>query len=146
MVPVPKSQLGAVYEALARSMRDGAPPSQKAGAGTEDTVEVKGQGSWTKAMVAILEADLEYPATRALFDMAAERAPRPVSFTEAAGKAGVEVKQLRAELGALSKITKRLFGTKTWPVSVKYGDAGDASYSMDQRLAKWWSEAVALRP
>jgi hypothetical protein len=142
LVPVPVSKLGVVYEALARSMggsaTTGTPVSQ---VGASDAVTVQGQGPWTEAMVERLEADLGYKATRTLFTMAAERAPRSVSFTEAVIEAGEEAKQLRAELGALSKITKRLFGVKTWPFAVKYGDMGEASYSMEPEVAKWWLRA-----
>jgi hypothetical protein len=89
-------------------------------------------------MVTTLASHLTQDATRKLLTMAAERAPKPVTFTEAAEAAGVPDNKLRGELGGLTKITKQLFnGMLSWPVSVRYGDQGEGFYSMDPRLAEW---------
>lgn len=80
-----------------------------------------------------------FPGVRRLLATCAERAPRQVSFSEAAQAAEMPETQLRGELGALTKVAKRLFhGDLSWPVSVRYGDAGEARYAMDTAVAQWW--------
>src|SRR5580658_1457209 len=138
MVPVPKSQLRAVYKVLADPAAD-----SRALAQAEETIEVPGQGPWTPSMVRRLEADLDIPAVRTLITLIAQRAPAPLTFQEAAEATGAEAKMLRAQVGSLTKTTNRLFGKRTWPMSVRHGEAGDASYSMVPRVAEWWTEAIS---
>ena len=140
MVPVPKSQLRAVYRVLADPATE-----QAALAQAEETIEVQGQGSWTASMIGRLEADLEIPAVRALITLVAQRAPLPLTFQEAVEATGAEARLLRAQVGSLTKTTKRLFEHPTWPMSVRYGEAGEAIYSMVPRVAEWWIEAVGRR-
>ena len=137
MVPVPKSQLRAVYKVLADPAAD-----SRALARAEETIEVPGQGPWTASMVRRLEADLEIPSVRTLITLIARRAPAPLSFQEAAEATGAETRLLRAQVGSLTKTTNRLFGKRTWPMSVRYGEAGDAIYSMIPSVAEWWIEAI----
>jgi hypothetical protein len=141
MVPVPRRHLGPVYAALAESMAPAAEASEAA-TGDDEAVDVVGQGEWTAPMVARLESELTYEATRALLTLAAQRAPRPITFSEAVESAGTTEIQLRAELAALTKITKRVFGKKTWPISYRYGDGGVAIYSMDPVIGEWWINAT----
>jgi hypothetical protein len=140
MVPVPRSQLSAVYRVLA-----GPAAEQGALARQEEAIEVPGQGPWTASMVGRLEADLEIPAIRALITLLAQRAPVPLTFQEAVEATGEETRLLRAQVGSLTKTTKRLFGSPTWPMSVRYGEAGEAVYSMVPRIAELWIEAVGRR-
>ena len=137
MVPVPKSQLKAVYSVLADPATEQAVRAQ-----AEEAIEVQGQGRWTASGVSRLEADLEIPAVRALITLVAQRAPMPLTFQEAVGATGAEARLLRAQVGSLTKTTKRLFGRPTWPMSVRYGEAGEAIYSMVPRVAEWWIEAT----
>lgn len=140
MVPVPRSRLGAVYSVLA------SPPMDTTPEASEETIEVNGQGPWTAVMMRQLDADLDIPAIRALINLVAERAPKPLTFEEAVHATGVEAKLLRAQVGSLTKATKRLFGARTWPMSVRYGEAGEAIYSMDPRVAGWWCSAAGGQP
>ncbi len=140
MVPVPKSQLRAVYKVLAGPVTEHGALAQ-----AEEAIEVQGQGAWTASMVRQLEADLEIPSVRALITLLAQRAPAPMTFQEAVEATGTEVRLLRAQVGSLTKTTKRLFGPPTWPMSVRYGEAGDAIYSMLPRVAEWWIEATSRR-
>jgi len=144
MVPVRKSQLRAVYRVLADPASEQAVPGQ-ALERLEETIEVQGQGPWTASGVSRLEADLEILAVRALITLVAQRAPIPLTFQEAVEAAGVEARLLRAQVGSLTKTTKRLFGHPTWPMSVRYGEAGEAIYSMVPRVAEWWIEAIGRR-
>jgi hypothetical protein len=137
MVPVPKSQLRAVYKVLADSE-----PDRRALARAEETIEVPGQGPWTSSMVRRLHADLDSPAVRTLITLLARQAPAPLTFQEAVEATGAEARLLRAQVGSLTKTTSRLFGKRTWPMSVRHGEAGDAIYSMLPRVAEWWTEAT----
>ena len=101
-----------------------------------------GQGSLTALMVGKLESELDIPAIRALLTHLAEQAPESLTFKEAVQAAGIESNVLRAQLGSLSKVTKRLFSNPIWPMHVRYVDGGEAVYSMDPKIAEWWLEAV----
>ena len=145
MVPVPRSQLTAVYKVLANPLGTPMPTME-----SEESVEVQGQihglALWTSSMVKRLEAELSTPAVRTLIGLCAQRAPKPVTFEEAVTRSGVDANLLRGQLGSLTKMTNRLFGTKTWPMTVRYGEAGDAIYSMDEAVAGWWIEASGGSP
>jgi hypothetical protein len=97
---------------------------------------------WTRGQVALLEAELLYPGARALLDLAAQRAPRSVSLSEVAERTGTRPTQISAELGALTKLCKRLFGRDAWPMRVRSSPKG-ALYHMDSEVAEWWREATA---
>lgn len=149
LVPVPKSQLARVYAVLGTAMaqRSSTQASEEGRVrplAPVDTggVHVQGQGVWTEAKVSQLAAELNHPGTRALLAMVAEAAPRPVLFSDAASTANIAESKLRGGLSALSKITKRLFGQVTWPMSVRYGERGEAYYSMSDTMGRWWREAT----
>jgi hypothetical protein len=97
---------------------------------------------WTRGQVALLEAELLYPGARALLDLAAQRAPRSVSLSEVAERTGTRPTQISAELGAMTKLCKRLFGRDAWPMSVRSSPKG-AIYHMDPEVAEWWRQATA---
>lgn len=147
-VPVPKERLDAVYRALAGSAAT-SPPGEhtEEGRGTAPggaAVVVTGQGDWTDRMVLQAAAAVQtYRGAAKLLEMVAKSAPKAVGFTAACEAEGLEAKQLRAELGALSKLTSRLFGRKSWPMSVRYNGQGEAQYSMDPQVAEWWLAALA---
>jgi hypothetical protein len=140
MVPVPRRLLMTVYAAMAN-----AATGRSALARAEETVEVPGQGSLTASMVTRLESELDVPAIRALLTRLAEQAPQSVTFKEAVQAAGIESNVLRAQLGSLSKITKRLFERTIWPMQVRYAEGGEAIYLMDPKVAEWWLEAAGHR-
>ena len=104
---------------------------------------------WTRGQIAILEAELVYPGVRALLDLAAQRAPRSISLSEVAERAGSRPTQISAELGAMTRLCKRLFGRDAWPMSVRSSPKG-ALYHMDPEVAEWWRQArqqsMLLRP
>jgi hypothetical protein len=137
MVPVPKSRLGAVYTALANPVTEASAPVK-----AEKAVEVVGQGAWTVSDIGRLEAELAIPAIRAFLTHLAEQAPKVMTFGEAVRATGIEASRLRAQLGSLTKTSKRVFERTTWPMSVRSGEAGEAIYSMDPKVAQWWLEAI----
>ena len=136
MVPVPKSLLMVVYAALAKATGD------VASAQAEEAVEVSGQGEFTEAMVSRLESELHITAIKVLITRLAEQAPSSLTFKDAVQVAGVESNVLRAQLGSLSKTSKRLFKTTIWPMSVRYAEGGEAIYWMEPKIAEWWLEAA----
>lgn len=146
MVPVPRSKLGAVYMALGAAYTAVAHPATEHGSASraEEAVEVYGQGPWTASEVNRLEHELRaVPAIRALLTRLAKQAPREMTFNEAVDETNIASNLLRARLGSLSKISKRLFGVTTWPMSVRYVESGGAIYSMDPKIAEWWLEAAS---
>jgi hypothetical protein len=97
-------------------------------------------GYWTRGKIELLYAELTYPGARALLDEAAHRAPRSVLLREVSERTGNRTKQISSELGAMTKLCKRLFGRDAWPVSVR-STADGASYQMDPEIAQWWRQA-----
>jgi hypothetical protein len=140
LVPVPRAHLGAVYAALAAAMADDQAPThtRRAPAAQEVLVDER-NGTWTEAMVHRLQANLEYPAARAVLDLCSERAPEEVTLQDVVERAGVKDTQIRAQLGAMTKLCKRLFQRNTWPISVRWTGTGRANYSMRPEIAAWWS-------
>jgi hypothetical protein len=151
MVPVPKRHLARVYSTLAGLMTAGVadagfPPDESVthsdpGPKPEGDAVLVDQrnGWWTEDMVRLLHARLSYKGAGAIVRMTAEAAPKEVTLAEVSEAIGVRVPQLRAELGAMTKLCKKLFnGSKTWPFSVRWTLGGVANYSMDERIARWW--------
>jgi hypothetical protein len=97
-------------------------------------------GYWTRGKVELLHAELPYPGARALLDEAAQRAPRSVLLREVSKRIGIRTEQTSAELGAMTKLCKRLFGRDAWPVTF-HSTADGASYQMDPEIAQWWRQA-----
>jgi hypothetical protein len=55
-------------------------------------------------------------------------------------RTGNRTKQISSELGAMTKLCKRLFGRDAWPVTVR-STADGASYQMDPEIAQWLRQA-----
>lgn len=136
-VPVPRAHLGVVYAALGAAMAGEVEASTEGKASTGVLID-DGNGIWTEEMMRRLQANLHYPGPKALLGLCAERTPEEVMLDEVAQQAGVEVTQIRAELGAMTKLCKRLFGRKTWPISVRWTPTGYGIYSMKREVAAWW--------
>jgi hypothetical protein len=97
-------------------------------------------GYWTRGKIERLHAELAYPGARAVLDEAAHRAPRSVLLREVSEQTGSRSEQISAELGAMTKLCKRLFGRDAWPVTFR-STADGASYQMDPEIAHWWRQA-----
>jgi hypothetical protein len=95
---------------------------------------------WTRGKLELLHAELAYPGARALVDEAAHRAPRSVLLREVSERTGSRSEQISAELGAMTKLCKRLFGRDAWPMTVR-STADGASYQLDPEIAQWWRQA-----
>lgn len=104
-------------------------------------VEVPRQGLWNRHKVEALEDAVEYKGVRALFGHCARTPGSWVAKHEVENDLGISAIQLRNELGALSKLTKRLFGDATWPIEWNKHQ-GIYRYRMDDQMAMWWLEAA----
>jgi hypothetical protein len=131
LVPVPRKCLRDVYALLADRMATNDEPS-------DEISEIEGQGSWRSAMVDRLRSNIRLEGIIAVLDACAASPNTDVPMLEVATSIGMPSKQLAAQMGSLSKITKRLFGRITWPISVRYQDGGQAIYSMNETIATWW--------
>jgi hypothetical protein len=59
---------------------------------------------------------------------------------EVSQQTGSRTEQISAELGALTKLCRQLFGRVEWPVDFRSSPDG-ASYQMDPEIAQWWRQA-----
>lgn len=152
MVPVPRSQLPAVYRALASPATDLSRPSEKLAEEpggksptiSEDSINVQGI-PWTSSKVKRLEQELTHWIARELVTLVAQRAPKSVSFQEVMEETNNDPSELRGAGAALTKTTKRVFGMKSWPMSYRWNGTGRAVYSMDPKVATWWLDATGAR-
>jgi hypothetical protein len=103
-------------------------------------LSTKPRTHWTRGKVELLYAKLPYPGARALLDEAARRAPRSVLLREVSRQTGSRTEQISAELGAMTRLCKRLFGRAEWPVDFR-SSPDRASYHMDPEIAQWWRQA-----
>jgi hypothetical protein len=135
LVPVPTQHLDAVYRLLADRMAPPTPPPND-----EESFHVDDrQGEWRNSMIAKLRKEIHLRAVVRLLDALAEAAPEEVLMQDfIAANPDIESNTLRAQMGAFTKLSNRLFGRQTWPFSVRYGDQGQAFYKMSTEIANWW--------
>jgi|SRR5579875_2974083 len=118
--------------------------------GPPGSIEVDHEnGCWTRMMVQRLYDEVGPSVAGRALTLVATRAPSTVSSTELTGELKVDQPTLRAELGALSKASKRLFQRKVWPMSARqgWGEGAKMGYRMPEQVASWWLEADrAARP
>jgi len=109
-----------------------------------DLAVVEGQGTWSPDMVTLLQDNLTSTTVRTAIDLLASRPGQVVPFDDLLGATGLRSEQLRAELAALSKLTSRLFGRKTWPMVARQGMAGGSTmaYRMPATIAEWWTHGA----
>jgi hypothetical protein len=133
LVPVPRKLLPDVYALLSARMT--AAEAEPRG----HISEVEGQGPWEEPMVRRLQSQLRLKGLLAVLDACARAPGTDVAMLDVASAIDMPPKQLAAQMGSLSKLTKKLFdGRITWPVSVRYQDGGQAIYSMNKTVAGWW--------
>ena len=106
----------------------------------EDSVYIDyRQGSWTAAMLQQFRREIyPYPAAVALLQYAAENAGSEVNYREFLSTSSRTDTQVRSELGAVSKVARKLFGNKVWPVRTRQGSDGVMRYFMPEGIAEWW--------
>ena len=98
------------------------------------------QGSWTEQMLEQFRREIyPYPAAVELLEFAADNAGVEVSYRDFLKQASWTDVQVRTELGAISKVARKLFGNKVWPVRTRQGSDGVMRYFMPQGIAEWWT-------
>lgn len=83
-----------------------------------------------------------YPAAVELLQYAAQNAGVEVSYRDFIQQSSWSDVQVRTELGAISKIARRLFGKKVWPVRTRQGSDGVMRYFMPNGIAEWWMKGA----
>ena len=97
------------------------------------------QGAWTSAMIEQFRREIyPYPAAVELLQFAAERAGMEVSYRDFLQRSTWSDTQVRSELGAISKVARKIFGKKIWPIRTRQGSDGVMRYLMPQGIGEWW--------
>ena len=115
---------------------------------TEDSVYIDyRQGAWTAAMLEQFRREIyPYPAAVGLLQFAAQHAGVEVNYRDFLQQSEWTDTQVRSELGAISKVARKLFGKKTWPVRTRQGSNGVMRYFMPEGIAKWWMSGGSTTP
>lgn len=108
----------------------------------ERAVTIEGQGVWSAGMIGRLADAVSYDAVLALLDHCASKPGLWIPKAEVEEVGGVSPIQLRNELGAFSKRTKKLFGEAIWPMEWKK-ERGAYYYRLNPLVAQWWANARA---
>lgn len=148
LVPVPRWLLREVYDLLARRMQEGHTPDRlqpsapvmpmMLAEATYDETNLA-QRNFSAAELGLLKRSLpEGNIGRTLIDMCANVPGQAIAFDDVVARAGVEPRQARGQLGALTKVLKKLFRTPEWPVHVNIGSQGQATYIMPEGMARNW--------
>lgn len=135
LLPVPLAHAARVAEFAAGLANHGAAAAFDA---DEHTVYVTNQGTWTRAELQLLHGQLHYAGVIALLDQCAATNDW-VAKHEIETALGITAIQLRNELGAFSKLTRRLLGDVRWPMEWRKV-RGVFQYRMDPNVAAWWRE------
>ena len=97
------------------------------------------QGSWTPVMLQQFRREIyPYPAAVELLQFAAANAGSEISYRDFLYQSSWTDVQVRSELGAISKVARKLFGAKVWPVRTRQGSDGVMRYFMPEGIAEWW--------
>jgi hypothetical protein len=98
------------------------------------------QGSWTATMLEQLRREIyPYPAAVGLLQYAAEHPGAEITYRDFLQQSTWTDTQVRSELGAVSKVSRKLFGHKVWPVRTRQGKDGVMRYFMPEGIAEWWT-------
>lgn len=98
------------------------------------------QGSWSPAMLAQFQREIHpYPAAVGLLRFAAQHAGVEVTYRDFLAQSQWNDVKVRTELGAISKVARKLFGKKVWPVRTRQGSDGVMRYFMPEGIAEWWT-------
>lgn len=132
---------------LAASLPASSPAASEAEPTTGDSggVEVPGQGTWTPAMLATLHEHLRYPLVRLLLDLCAATPSAWIPKAQVDEQSERGPLQLRNELGAFSKLNRKLFGEVSWPMEWRKVD-GRYEYRMAEELATIWRSLSQAAP
>lgn len=110
---------------------------------TETFVNVPGQGPWTRKNVVDFKAAIaRYAGASAVLNFAAEHPDEEVKYTVILdANPQLEHKRVAAELGAMSKVARKVVGEKMWPLYAWQASDGVMRYRMPAAIAIWWKGA-----
>lgn len=130
-------------DTVAKALWEALYPHYSDSNGGEVSIKVPGQGDWTKAELRRFQAEVKpYKGAMAMLYLTAERKDEEVRYFEVVERAGVPERQVRSDLGAMTKISTIMFGQRKWPVRAwQASDDGIMTYVMPAEIADWWSEA-----
>lgn len=142
-VPVPQQHLLVVYRALAEAMEaEEAASLVHVSAAPAPAAGDEGSGGWTLETVAKLKPLVQNPTARMLLDMTAAKPDQWLDFEELMGTANRSYYSARGDLAGLTRLIKRTFGHKAWPLQVELtGNGGHVRYRMHKNVAEWWNAA-----
>jgi hypothetical protein len=109
-------------------------------AGDENVIFIPRQGEWSRRMVAWLKPRIKHwEGATTLFEMAAEKRDETLAYEDVVARANMPEIQVRNELAAVSRLTRRHFGEKKWPLEVWQDRAtGKMQYRMPLIVSEWW--------
>ncbi len=155
-VPVPERDLPAVWRVLADAHAADAESAPNAPAEAESTPKTPADvppaetpsstsgnpAYWNEERIATLKRENQNVNSAALLDLVADRAGEWVTFTDFTQATGRRHGEVNGDLGSLSRLARRLFGMKTWPMVVKWSaEKSAAIYRMPPEIAAKWKEA-----
>ncbi len=151
--PVPRQYYSVVVQALAKAMEDDTASTaiiqndDTSGDGGQDTAHVPIDWS-TVENCKKLRRQMRYAGALIMLDLAASKHDQLISFADVVQASGRGEKQVRAELGALTKAIKRVFGVSreeaNWPVEFHWAAGGEeqAYYLMRPEIAQAWEQSA----
>ena len=105
------------------------------------------QGSWSASMLEQFRREIyPYPAAVELLQFAAENAGTEISYRDFIKQSSRDDVRVRTELGAMSKVARKLFGKKVWPLRTRQGSDGVMRYFMPEGIAEWWMRGGPAAP
>jgi hypothetical protein len=113
------------------------------------TIEVDHEnGCWSEKMIHRLHHELGSSEAGLVLDLVAARSPATISSDELASSLNISSTTLRADLGALSKASQRLFGRRMWPMSARqgWGEGSRMGYRMPELVGQWWLAQSTAHP
>ena len=102
-----------------------------------------GQGPWwRKNVVDFKAATARYAGASAVLGFAADHPDEEVKHRDILkANPHLEHRQVAAELGAMSKVARKVIGEKMWPLYAWQASDGDMRYRLPAAIADWWKEA-----
>jgi hypothetical protein len=100
----------------------------------------QGAATWSREEISRLARDQDLrPAARSMLELTASRPGEPVTIEEVLDKSGRSHGGVRADLAVFTRLLKRDYQGKEWPVKVD--SSGTALYTMSHERAEWWNAA-----
>jgi hypothetical protein len=143
LVPVPVHLLPSIYAVLAEGTRQ-QNPDPNPSAPFEPFGGVVQTRKFDADELAQLKRSLKPDGgARAMLDLCASKPDQWVGYDQVVSASGIAARQLRGQLGAFTKMVKKLFnGRAEWPVQFQWaiGGSQQAYYVMTPTIAAIWND------